>query len=447
MSPTITAQPKTQPTGQPLDLPGPRARAPLLIGAFAMIGCFGGFMAWAILAPLAEAAIAPGMVKVEGTRRTLHHLEGGLVREILVRNGDEVRAGQVVVRLDDVQSGATVQAALAQRAALRAQQARLAAELARAPSIAFPAELAQSADPRVTEALGGQRALFRARQASLESQLAVLAHRRDQALGTIASAEGQVAAAGRQLTLLSQEEAMRRDLVRQGLARVPELLALQRALAGVEGSMADYQGQIRRAGSVMQEAESQVQAVLDQRQQEAGAEARDVASRLAEAEERLNQATDISTRREILAPEDGTVVDLRVFNLGAVLRPGDPVMDLVPRRDRLVAEVNVLPTDIDMVFPGLRAEVRLPAFRQRLVPLLHGEVSFVAADVTTDPQTRMTHYRAQIRIDQEQLASLPSVFLAPGMPVEAHILLGRRSFWHYVTQPMRDSFDRAFKEP
>lgn len=425
----------------------PRAGPALALGLVTMIGFGGGFLAWATLAPLAEAALAPGMIKVEGARRTLQHLEGGLVREILVRDGDRVRQGQLVMRLDDVQSGATMLAARAQRAALLAQQARLSAELARAPGMAFPEELlARGADPRTAEALAGQRALFQARQSSLDSQLAVLAHRRDQASATIASAQGQVEAAQRQLVLLRQEEVMRRDLVRQGLARLPELLALQRSLAGVEGSVADLQGQIRRSEAAIQEAESQAQVTIDQRIQEVGAEARDVAARLAEAEERARAAADISARRDILAPEDGTIVNLRVFNLGAVVRAGDPVMELVPARDRLVAEVQVQPTDIDTVHPGLPAEIRLPAFRQRIVPALHGRVTFVAADVTTDQQTRVSHYRAQILLDPDQVARLPGASLTPGMPVEAHITLGQRTFWNYLAQPIRDSFARAFRE-
>lgn len=425
----------------------PRAGLALTLGLVTLVGFGGGFMAWATLAPLAEAALAPGLIKVEGTRRTLQHLEGGLVQEILVRDGDRVRQGQVVLRLDDIQSGATRLAAQAQRAALLAQQARLVAELARATEVRFPPDLlALSAEPRVTEALAGQRALFLARQAALDSQLAVLAHRRDQAQANIASARGQMEAAQRQILLLRQEEAMRRDLVRQGLARLPELLALQRSLAGVEGSVADLQGQIRRAQAAIQEAESQAQGAVDQRLQEASTEARDVAGRLAEAEERLRAAADVSTRRDILAPEDGTIVNLRVFNLGAVLRAGDPVMELVPAQDRLVAEVQVQPTDIDVVYPGLPAEIRLPAFRQRLVPALHGHVTFVAADVTVDQQTRASHYRAQIQVDPDQMARLPGVTLTPGMPVEAHISLGQRTFWNYLAQPIRDSFNRAFKE-
>jgi HlyD family secretion protein len=429
-----------------LDPPRPRTRGVILLGLIVMLGFFGGFMAWAVLAPLSEAAIAPGIIKVEGQRRTLQHLEGGIVREILVRDGDRVRAGQVVMRLDDVQSGSVLEQLRIQRMILAAQDARLDAEHAQAAELVFPPDLAQSRDPRAQEAMAGQRALFEARRASLASQLSVLDARRDQSVATIASAEGQLTAAQRQLELIRQEEAMRRGLVSQGLARLPELLALQRAQAGLEGGIVDLRGQIERSRSTIAEAENQRRATAEQRLQEVNTEARDVEQRLADVEERLRAAADVSTRRDILAPEDGTIVNLRLFNIGAVVRPGDPVMDLVPAQDRLVAEVNVQPTDIDVVYPGLQAEVRLPAFKQRLVPYLHGHVTFVAADITTDQQTRASHFRAYVLIDQEQLARLPSVFLTPGMPVEAHIQIGRRSFWQYITQPIRDSLHRAFKE-
>lgn len=239
---------------------------------------------------------------------------------------------------------------------------------------------------------------------------------------------------------------MRRGLVQQGLARLPDLLALQRSMAGLEGTIQELNGQVDRANGAIAEARQQIQQTIDQRKQEVSTELRDVRGKLAETEERLRAATDSLTRRDIVAPEAGTVVNQRIFTLGAVLKPGDPVMDLVPEQDRLVAEVNVQPTDIDVVYPGLQSEIRLPAFKQRLVPYLHGEVTWVAADVTTNDQTRQQYYRAYILIDREQFARLPDVFLTPGMPVEAHVQIGQRTFFRYMTQPIRDSFNRAFRE-
>jgi HlyD family secretion protein len=449
-----------------LDTAEPRTRAPIVFGLVIFVVFVLGFAAWAGWAPLAEASIAPGVIKVEGSRRTIQHLEGGIVREILAKEGSKIRAGDVIARLDVVQSDSMVETHRAQRWALLAQDARLEAEtrdaqdlratlaqpgtagteLRRTRDIAFPADLAGSADARATEAITGQRSLFEARQANLNSQIQVLQARVDQQNAIIAGARGQLAATRLQLNLAKQEEQMKRGLVGQGLGRMPELLALQRAVAGLEGSLEDLNGQIERANATITEARRQIQTTVDQRLQEASAERREVRAKLAETEEKLRAAADVATRRDITAPEDGTLVNQKVFTVGAVLKPADPLFELVPLKDRLVAEVNVQPMDIDVVYPGLQAEVRLPAFKQRLVPYLHGHVTWVAADVTTNEQTRQQYYRAFVLIDQDQLAHLPNVFLTPGMPVEAHIQIGQRTFFRYMVQPLIDSFTRAFRE-
>lgn len=429
-----------------LDTTVPRTRGPVLFGSIIFLVFIVGFGAWSVLAPLAEAAIAPGVIKVEGTRRTIQHLEGGIIREILVRDGSKVKAGDVLVRLDDIEADASFAATRAQRASLLAQDARLTAEREMADRITFPPVLLASTDQRALDAMTLHRTLFEARRTSINSQIEVLRSRIEQQRAVIASNEGQLTAARRQLELIRQEEQVTRGLMTQGLARLPQVLALQRGIAQVEGTIQAELGEIGRARHSIAEAENQIRQVVDQRMQEISTEQNEVRARLADAEEKLRAATDVRERREILAPDDGTIVNLRVFTIGGVIRPGDPLMELVPVQDRLVAEVNVQPTDIDVVYPDLQAEVRLPAFKQRLVPYLHGHVTWVAADVTTNEQTRQQYYRAYILIDRDQLARLPNVFLTPGMPVEAHIQIGQRSFWRYLTQPIRDSFHRAFRE-
>jgi len=424
----------------------PRTRGTALFGFMAIVIFFGTFVLWSVLAPLSEAAIAPGMIKVEGTRRTIQHLEGGIVREILVRDGDRVHTGQVLMRLDDIRAGTDLETLRSQRWALMAQDARLAAELADARAIDFPAELRDAQEPRAQDAIAGQTAVFEARRAALVSQVSVQEARIGQQDAITAGATGQLRAQQQQLVLIRQEEAMTRTLVQQGLQRLPTLLALQRTAAALEGQGVDLQGQLDRARESIAEARGTIASIVGQRRQEVAAERREIRVRLAEVEERLRAARDIAVRRDIVAPEDGTILNLRLFTVGAVVRPGDPVMDLVPLQDRLVAEVNVQPFDIDVVHVGLQAEIRLPAFKQRLVPFLHGHVTFVAQDVTMDDRTRATYYRAQIQIDPEQLARLQGVQLVPGMPVEAMIQIGQRSFLRYITQPIRDSFTRAFRE-
>lgn len=430
----------------PIDAARPRTGVPVMLGYAITLVFVLGFGLWAALTPLAEAAIAPGLLKVEGTRRTVQHFEGGIVREILVRDGATVAQGQVLMRLDQPQAMQQTETLRSQRWALLAQDARLAAELARATDVTFPAELTASAGLRAQEYITGQRVLFQNRTLSLESQLQVLRARIDQHNATIASAEGQMDAQRRMLVLLRAEETATAQLLRQGLARLPQLLALQRQVASVEGNITDITNQMVRSRAQIAEAERDMQRIIDQRMQEASTEQRDVRVRLAETEERLRAAEDVSTRMEITAPEAGTVLNLRVFTIGAVIRPGDPVLDLVPENDRLIAEVNVQPNDIDVVHTGLQAEIRLPAFKQRLVPYLHGHVTFVASDVTQDERRGTAYYRVQVQIDEAQLAALEGVTLRAGMMVEAQIQTGSRSFARYLLQPVFDSFHRAFRE-
>ncbi|MBW8268544.1 HlyD family type I secretion periplasmic adaptor subunit [Caldovatus aquaticus] len=429
-----------------LDAPRPRTRGPVLFGLAAILLFFGGFGAWSALAPLSEAAVAPGVIKVEGQRRTIQHMEGGYIREILARDGDRVERGQVLMRLDDIQSGANLETLRSQRWALLAQDARLSSEFARLREIAFPQELLAAEDPRARDAVAGQRALFEARQASLASQIGVLEARIEQQLAARESAEGTLRSAQQQLASFRQEEADIGPLVRQGLIQRPRLLQIQRSATEQEARIVAAQADIERANHAIAEARGQIRQVVDQRLQEVSTELHEVRTRLAEVEERLRAAQDVAQRRDIVAPEPGIVVNSRFFTVGAVVRPGEAVMDLTPLQDRLIAEVMVQPHDIDVVYPGLRTEVRLPAFKQRLVPYLHGHVTYVASDVTMDERTRQSYFRAFVLIDQDQLAHLPNVHLVPGMPVEAYIQVGERSFFRYMIQPILDSFHRAFRE-
>lgn len=418
-----------------------------LVGLAVLAVFVGGFGAWSALAPLAEAAMGLGVIKAEGNRRTVQHLEGGIVRAILVRDGDRVRAGQVLLRLDDVQTGAQREALEAQRHALIAQDARLVAELAQARAITWPAELlARRDEPRIADLIAGQTALFVSRSSAFANSQAVLAARAEQHRATLASAQGQLASQERQAVLIRDELKGVEELFRLGLERRPRLLALQRAEAALTGNREDLLGQIARAEAGLAETTAQMRAEADARLAEAGREQRDVRARLIDLEERLNQARDIAARRDIIAPEDGVVLNLRHFTLGGVVRPGEPVLDLVPAEDRLIAEVLVQPSDIDVVRPGLEAELRLTAFKQRLAPSLRGRVEFVAADAVYDERLRANVYRAHAALDDAELAKLGGAALTPGMPVEAMILVGERTFWQYITQPLLDSFARAFRE-
>jgi HlyD family secretion protein len=291
-----------------------------------------------------------------------------------------------------------------------------------------------------------QRALFEARTVSLNSQISVLKDRIDQQLAVISSAEQQQRATEQQLDLMQREVEVKQTLLAKGLARLSEVLQLQRSQAALNGTSGDLAGQVQRARATIAESLSSIKQTRDQRLQDVSDDRREARSKLNDAEDNLRAARDVAVRRDVVAPEDGTILGMRIFNVGAVVKPGDTVMEIVPSHDRLVAEAHLSPNDIDVVYPGLEAQVRLPAFKQRLVPFVGGRVIFVASDVTTDEKTKIDYYKMQILLDRDQLDHLPNVHLTPGMPVEAMVQLGERSFFHYITQPIRDSFHRAFSE-
>jgi len=424
----------------------PRTTAATIFGAVVILVFFGGFAAWSAFVPLAEAAIAPGSIRAEFSRRSIQHLEGGIVGEILVHDGDHVAEGQVLLRLDDAQSAANLEAMRAARWALLAQDARARSELAGAGAIAFPADLLAATDAGAMAAVAGQRLLFEARRASLLSQIQVAEARAAQQDAARMAAESQLASAETQLRSFRAEEREIAPLAAQGLIQRPRLLQVQRSATEQEARMASAHADGERAAAAMLEARRQIRQIEDQRLQETATELSDIRTRLNEAEGRLSNARDIATRRDITAPVEGTVIGMKVFNIGAVVRAGETMMELVPAHDRLIAEVQLQPNDIDVVYAGLRAEVRLPAFKQRLVPYLHGHVIQVAADATFDERSRATYYRVLILIEPEQLRALPGVTLVPGMPVEAQVQVGTRSFLRYMAQPVLDSFHRAFRE-
>ncbi len=429
------------------DMPGqPPVRGPMLAGFAAVLLFAGTFGLWGSLAPLSSAAIAPGVIKAEGSRRTVQHLEGGIVREILVRDGDRVQAGQVLARLDDVASTAEQATLRSQHMTLLAQQARLIAEHAGATEITWPAELLQGTDPRVADAIAAQGALFISRRTAMDSQLRVLAERISQSDATINSARAQIKSQSEQLELLRREIAIVAEVVRLGLEKKARLLALQRQEAALVGNRSELESQIVRSEASIAENRAQMTLLRDQQAKEVSGELADVLQKLVEVLEKEKRAADVAQRRDIVAPVGGIVLNSRLLTPGGVVRPGEAVLDIVPGDYRLVAEVYVSPGDIDVVHTGLQAQVRLPAFKQRLVPFLHGTVVFVSADAVIDDKAQRSFYRAHIAIDEGELARLREVQLTPGMPVEGMILVGERTFLAYLVQPLHDSFIRAFRE-
>jgi HlyD family type I secretion membrane fusion protein len=419
----------------------------LLAAGLVMLAFFGGFGAWAALAPIASSAIAPGTVRVEGNRRTVQHLEGGIIEALLVKEDDTVAEGQPLIRLDRTAAQSRFQAVRHQHDLLKASEARLLAERARAERLVFPPALeAERHEPRIATLLAGQEQIFLTRRQSYQGQRAILAKRIEQLGAQILGLEAQIAAAERQLELLAQEDATVDGLVRKGLEREARLLELRRRGAALDGSRAESLAEIARVRQAIGETELRILALDDEQAERVEAELEKVQAELARVEEELVAAADVLRRRDITAPLAGRVVNLRYFTRGGVIQPATPILDVVPAEDRLLIEAQVSPLDIDVVRPGLEAEIRLSAYKMRATPIIYGRLLQVSADRFVDERTGAAYYKALAEAEPEELARLEGIELYPGMPAEVMIKTGERTFLAYLLQPLADSFARAFRE-
>ena len=417
MSEETKPAPRPAPRGAPdvLGALGPARRAlrkglrgPLVASLGVALAFFGGFALWSVLAPLASAAVAPGTISPEGHRKTVQHLEGGIIREIAVKDGDRVAAGQILMVLEDTQALARFRLQQARNLTLRALEARLQAE-------------------------ESWREILERRIAQLEEEIQGL--------------EAQILSGTRQLELIAKEVVSVEALLKKGLARLPRLLALQRSQADIEGRRAANRAAIARSRQAIGEAELQIMALEVNRRDEAAKELGDVRAELGQVEERMGGARDVLSRTVITAPVPGTVFDLRHKTTGVVVQPGEPIMDIVPGGDDLLVDARVSPADIDVVAVGFDAEVTLTAFPQRNLPRLTGQVRHLSADSITDAKSGEVYYLARIEIEGDALAELGGdVELLPGMPADVMIFTGTLSLFEYLTDPLMASLHRSLRE-
>jgi len=425
-----------------------RLRGVTWTGNLLVCGFVLGLGTWSTYAPLESAAIAIGTVESESSRKTIQHLEGGIIREILVADGDVVRAGQTLISLEGTKARAEVQSLQGQLWEATAREARLQAEQRGEARVSFPTrlEMAQMASPSVADVLAGQQAIFETRRQVFQSQAAVNREKRSQVEKEIEGLRAQESAAARRIDIVREEAATVATLVSKGLERRPRLLNLEREIADIEGRRGEIVAQISRAGQVINESEAVLLKLEHDRQNEIAQSLREVQNQIFQIWERLRAADDQLSRTAVKAPEDGVVTDLKVHTPGGVIGAGAPLMDLVPRQDRLIVIARVRPEDIDVVRPGLSAEVNLLPYNQRRVPPLHGTVMHVSADRLVDKRTDQPYYATKIRVQDPAGAGFSGVQIIPGMPAQAFIKTGRGTVALYALRPLLDSFHSAFRE-
>jgi len=421
---------------------------PVVAGFVALAVLFGGFGVWSVATNIAGAIVASGQIEVEQNRQIVQHPDGGVVAEIAVVEGDVVRAGDLLIRLD----GAAVRSELAivegQLFELLARRARLTAERDDAAAPVFAPELRAAAAlrPDVAELMDGQVRLFAARRDSLARQTEQLGERRKQIESQITGITAQSAALTTQLELIHQELADQQMLLDKGLAQASRVLALRRDEAGLRGRVGELIAGAAQAGEQITETNIQALRLAAARSEEANTQLRDIGQQELEYTERRRALLERVDRLEIRAPVSGIVLGLQVTAPRSVLRPADPVLYLIPQDRPLIIAAQVSPIHIDQVYVGQAAKLTFSAFSSRTTPQLDGHVVVVSADALTDQRSQQSFYRAEIVLDPGEIDKLKGLVLVPGMPVEAFIRTGNRTPLAYLVKPFTDYFARAFRE-
>ena len=406
-----------------------------------------GIGIWSAFAPLESAAIASGVVESESSRKTIQHLEGGIVRDILVSDGDTVRTGQTLIALDDTKVRAEVQSLQGQLWDATAREARLQAEQQGQEQLLFSARLetARNESASAATVLKAQQSIFEARRQVFRSQVAVIREKRLQVDQEIVGLRAQETAVTQRAAIAREELDMVATLVNKGLERRPRLLNLEREVADLQGRRGEIVAHISRAEQVINESQATLLKLESDRQHEIAQSLREAQNQVFQLRERLRAAEDQLSRTEVKAPEDGVVTELRIHTPGGVIGAGAPLMDLVPRQDRLIVTARVKPEDIDVVHPGLNADVHLLPYNQRRAPRLNGTVTHVSADRLVDKRTEQPYYATKIRVQDTRMAA-NDIRIIPGMPAQVFITTGRGTVALYALRPLLDSFHSAFSE-
>jgi HlyD family secretion protein/epimerase transport system membrane fusion protein len=422
-------------------------RWPLRTGLLIMIFFFAVFVGWGAFVPLAGGAVAPGIVSPDGDKKVVQHLEGGIIAKLLVRDGDAVTAGQPLVLLESIQPRAMHDMLVSQRWTLIATQARLLAEQSGQTELQFPQELLEPKEERLLAVIDGQRRLFNDRLAAHVARKDVLRQRIEQLNEQIKGLQAQVDSSSTQLELIAQELVGKEELRRKDIVTLPELLKLKRAVAEIEGRRGEYLGAIARAQQQIGETRLQIITTDAERIDQVTTQLEQLRVDLATVTEKLNSSVDILRRTVIAAPIAGAILNMRFKTEGGVLKPAEPILDIVPAEDMLLFDARISPTDIDVVHAGLPAKVNLSAYSSRKVPRVNGVIRYVSADRLVDETTRQPYYLARVQVDREEIRRAhPDIELVPGMPAEVLIVTGERTMVEYLFQPFLEALWRSFRE-
>jgi HlyD family secretion protein len=418
-----------------------------IAGGAVVLLLVGGVGVWAGTMQIAGALIAPGTIVVDSNVKKVQHPTGGVVGEVNAHDGDRVRAGDLLVRLDDTVAKANLAIVTKGLTELGARKARLSAERDRADTVIFPDDLLKrSDDPDVAQVLTAERKLFDLRRAARAGQKAQLRERIEQLGKEINGFSSQQVSKEKEVTLIERELAGVRDLFQKNLVPITRVTALERDGTRLDGERGQLIASIAQAKGKVAELNLQIIQVDEDASSEVAKEMRETDGKIGEYVERKIAAADQLKRTDIRSPQDGTVFQSNVHTVGGVIPAGEPIMLVVPDAEKLAVEAKVNPQDIDKVQVGQSAVLRFSAFDTRTTPEITGKVTRVSADTTTDQRTGLSYYTIRIALERDQTARLGNAKLVPGMPVDAFVQTGERTVISYLMKPLSDQIVKAFRE-
>ena len=420
------------------------------VGLVLIVVIFGGFGGWAALAALSSSAMAPGFVTVENYRKTIQHLEGGIVDQILVKDGDWVEKDQVLVILNDTQFRAQLEVLWGQVVIDLAREARLVALRDNQTQIVFPSELLErQSEARVAEAVRIQNQTFMARRSAHENEIRLYEEQIAQLRAKLVGLSAQKKSADQMQTSYQGELHDFEELLKEGYTERQTVRDLERKYADSMGKSGELQSAIAAVNLQINEIQLKILQLKQELQREVIKELTDVQAELFELREKLRAVRSTVERCVVKAPESGKVMGLAVHTIGGVIAPGHPILEIVPQNEKLLIEARLSPLDIDRVNIGQSAEIRFDVFKAKKLPRIQGNVVALSADIIADPNVpEQKYYLARIEVSPEGLNTLASLSLEllPGMPAQALIHTGERTFFEYLSDPISESFSKAFIE-
>jgi HlyD family secretion protein len=417
------------------------------LGLAVVVILVGGMGGWAAATRLAGAVIAAGTLVVENNVKKVQHPTGGIVKELNVKEGDTVAAGDLLILLDGTQASASLGIILGGLDELGARKARLEAESAGADSVVFPAELlARAHEPHLGKILSGEQTLFALRQAERAGQKRLLRERIAQLGKEVEGFTAQAAAKEHEIALVAKELSGTQLLYQKGLMTLSRLTDLERTSAHLDGERGQLVASTAEANGRIAEMELEIIQIDQKLRSEVGAELADIRTKLAELQERKTAAQDQLDRLAIKAPQSGIVHELAVHTIGGVVQAAEPLMLIIPSATALAVDARIAPAEVDRLHVGQKVALRFSSFNQRTTPEIDGRLARVSADVMQDERTGLSYYTARIDISADQLGRLGMVKLLPGMPVETFIATEERTVLSYLVKPLSDQVLHAFRQ-